>query len=57
MEVKDIINIEMINNFLIINCIGKDDKLALSINKEFFIHNLKIKNRSNENLVKEIWTF
>ena len=48
---------DMINNFLIINCIGKDDKLALSINKEFFIHNLKIKNRSNENLVKEILDF
>ena len=47
----------MINNFLIINCIGKDDKLALAINKEFFIHNLKTKNSSNENLVKEILDF
>ena len=54
---KDIMNVEMINNFLIINCIGKDDKLALVINKEFFIHNLKIKNSLNENLVKEILDF
>ena len=44
----------MIKNFLIINCIGKDDKLGLRINKEFFISNIdKIKNL-NENLVLEI---
>ena len=34
----------MINNFLIINFIGKDDKLGLRINKDFFIHNFKNKN-------------
>ncbi len=44
----------MIKNFLIINCIGKDDKLALRINKDLFICNLDDKNRTNENLVTEI---
>ncbi len=45
---------KMIKNFLIINCIGKDDKLALRINKDLFICNLDDKNRTNENLVTEI---
>ena len=44
----------MIKNFLIINCIGDNDKLGLRINKEFFIH--KEKNDS-EKLVKEIHEF
>ena len=47
----------MIKNFLIINCIGKDDKLALRINKDLFICNLDDKNRTNENLVMEILNF
>ena len=49
----------MINNFLIIDCIGKDDKLGLRINKEFFVHKLDnsdIKNK-NEQLVSEIFKF
>ena len=33
----------MIKDFLIINCIGEDDKLGLRINKDFFIHNLENK--------------
>ena len=33
----------MISDFLIINCIGKDDKLGLRINKDFFIHNFEQK--------------
>ena len=40
----------MINNFLIINCIGKDDKLGLRINKEFFVYNFDNK-KKNERLV------
>ena len=36
----------MISDFLIINCIGKDDKLALRINKDFFIHNFE-RNKNN----------
>ena len=49
----------MINNFLIIDCIGKDDKLGLRINKEFFVHKLdnnEIKNK-NEQLALEIFKF
>ena len=42
----------MINNFLIIKCIGNNDKLGLRINKEFFIHELKHGN--NEKLVSTI---
>ena len=45
-----------INNFLIINCIGKNDRLGLRINKEFFIHQFKDK-KNNETLVREIFTF
>ena len=47
----------MINNFLIISCIGKDDKLGLRINKEFFIHNLSTKEIKKEQLVLEIYNF
>ena len=47
----------MINNFLIINCIGKDDKLGLRINKDFFIHKLKDTKNSNDKLVFEIINF
>ena len=41
----------MINNFLIINCIGKDDKLGLRINKDFFIHNFNNKKIIVKNIV------
>ena len=44
----------MIKDFLIINCIGKDDKLGLRINKEFFISNINKSKNLNENLVLEI---
>ena len=44
----------MINNFLIINCIGKDDKLGLRINKDFFVHNFKNTKNNNEKLVAEV---
>ena len=45
------------NNFLIISCTGKNDKLGLKINKEFFIRNLVKKNNLSENLVEEISNF
>ena len=45
----------MINNFLIINCIGKDDKLGLRINKDFFIHHFKNSQNKNDQLVSEIF--
>ena len=47
----------MINNFLIINCIGKDDKLGLRINKDFFIHVIKKEKNKNKTLVYEIQEF
>ena len=47
----------MIKNFLIINCIGKDDKLGLRINKDFFIHYFKDMKNNNEKLVSEILSF
>ena len=48
---------KMINNFLIIKCIGRDDKLGLRINKDFFIHNFEKKINNSENLVYEIKNF
>tara|TARA_B100000989_G_C19220474_1_gene335639 strand:- start:79 stop:462 length:384 start_codon:yes stop_codon:yes gene_type:complete len=47
----------MINNFLIINCIGKDDKLGLRINKDFFIHIFDNEKKMNIFLVSEILNF
>ena len=47
----------MINNFLIINFIGKDDKLGLRINKDFFIHVIKKEKNKNKTLVYEIQEF
>ena len=47
----------MIDNFLIINCIGEDDKLGLRINKDFFIHKLKKVKNNNDKLVFEIMNF
>ena len=46
----------MINNFLIINCIGNNDKLGLRVNKDFFTYILKKKN-NNEKIVSEILDF
>ena len=45
----------MINNFLIISCIGGDDKLGLRINKDFFIQSIKKNNK--EDLVSTIMNF
>ena len=47
----------MINNFLIINCIGHDDKLGLRINKDFFIKVINKEDNKSENLVYEILEF
>ena len=47
--------VTMIKNFLIISCIGKNDKLGLRINKDFFIH--KFENKKNDYLVSEIYDF
>jgi tRNA A37 threonylcarbamoyladenosine modification protein TsaB len=47
----------MIKNFLIISCIGSDDKLGLRINKDFFIKKFKNNKAHNESLVNEISNF
>ena len=47
----------MINNFLIIKCIGNNDKLGLRINKEFFTHNFKKQKNNNEKLIIEMIKF
>ena len=47
----------MIDNFLIINCIGNNDKLGLRINKDFFVHVFKDEKNNNEKLVSVILHF
>ena len=44
----------MIENFLIINCTGKNDKIGLKINNKFFIHDFQTKIKNNEILVSTI---
>ena len=44
----------MINNFLILNCIGKDDKIGLKVDNSFFIHDFDNKIKSNDQLVISI---
>jgi hypothetical protein len=38
----------MIKDFLIINCTGKNDKIGLKINNNFFIHDFPTKIKNNE---------
>ena len=47
----------MIRDFLIISCIGKDDKLGLRINKEFFVYNFDKKEIIKKQLVLDIYNF
>ena len=44
----------MIKDFLIINCTGKNDKIGLKINNNFFIHDFQTKIKNNEKLVSTI---
>ena len=44
----------MIKDFLILNCIGKKDKIGLRVNKEFYFHNLDQKVKTNDLLVLNI---
>ena len=44
----------MIKDFLIINCTGKNDKIGLKINNNFFIHDFQTKIKNNEILVQSI---
>ncbi len=44
----------MTGNFLIINCTGKNDKIGLKVDNNFFIHSFKNSIVKNENLVSSI---
>ena len=44
----------MIKDFLIISCTGKNDKIGLKINNNFFIHDFQTKIKNNEILVSTI---
>ena len=44
----------MIKDFIILNCIGKDDKIGLRINENFYIHELDYKINNNDQLVLNI---
>ena len=48
------INKYMIKDFLILNCIGKDDKIGLRVNNNFFIHHFDQKIKNNDQLVLNI---
>jgi len=44
----------MIKDFIILNCIGKDDKIGLRINESFYIHELDSKINKSDQLVTNI---
>ena len=44
----------MIKDFLIISCTGKNDKIGLKINNNFFIHDFQTKIKNNEIMVSTI---
>ena len=44
----------MINNFLILNCIGQNTKIGLKVNNNFYVHNLDQKINNNDQLVASI---
>ena len=44
----------MIKDFLILNCIGKDDKIGLRINNNFYVHGFNQKVNNNDKLVINI---
>ena len=44
----------MIKNFLILNCIGKNDKIGIKINDRFYIHDFDKKVNNNDQLVLSI---
>ncbi len=47
----------MIKNFLIINCTGKKNIIALKIDNNFFLKKLQTNIRSNDTLVNNIFDF
>ena len=47
----------MIKDFLIISCTGKNDKIGLKINNNFYIHDFQSSNQNNEILALTILNF
>ncbi len=47
----------MIKNFLILNCIGKDNKIGLRVDNNFYIHDLAQVVHNNDQLVLSILNF
>jgi tRNA A37 threonylcarbamoyladenosine modification protein TsaB len=47
----------MTNNFLILNCIGKDNKIGLKVDNNFFIHDFDQKINNYDQLVASILNF
>ena len=44
----------MIKNFLIINCIGKNNKIGLKVNENFYVHDFDSNCKSNDKLTISI---
>ena len=44
----------MIKDFLILSCIGKNDKIGLRVSNKFYIHDLQKKINNNDQLVLSI---
>ena len=44
----------MIKDFLILNCIGKNDKIGIKIDDKFYIHDFDQKVNKNDQLVSNI---
>jgi len=44
----------MIKDFLILNCIGKSDRIGLKVDNNFFIHDFNNKIKNNDQLVISI---
>ena len=44
----------MIKDFLIINCIGRNDKIGLRVNDNFFIHDIDFRTKEKNHLVVNI---
>tara|TARA_B100000035_G_C20825365_1_gene476234 strand:- start:247 stop:648 length:402 start_codon:yes stop_codon:yes gene_type:complete len=49
-----VINNLMIKNFLILNCIGKNDKIGIKIDNRFYIHDFNLKVNKNDQLISNI---
>ena len=44
----------MIKDFVILNCIGKNDKIGMRVKERFYIHELSYKINKNDLLVSSI---